>query len=115
MPTLAVAHLRDVVMGPQIVAYLERIDATLAPFGGRFLVHGGPVEVLEGRWPGDVVVVAVPDRERARAWYRSDAYRAILPLRTVNAEGDVILVDTVAENHRATDVLARVGAAPSGP
>jgi uncharacterized protein (DUF1330 family) len=39
MPTLAVAHLRNVTMGPAIVTYLERLDATLAPFGGRFLVH----------------------------------------------------------------------------
>lgn len=114
MPTLAVAHLRDVIMGPDIATYLERIDATRAPFGGRFLVHGDRAEVLEGAWPGDLVIIAFPDRERARAWYRSDAYRAILPLRTGNAEGDVILVDAVAEDHRATDILARVGATPAG-
>jgi uncharacterized protein (DUF1330 family) len=33
-------------MGPQIIEYLQRIDATLKPFAGRFLVHGGGVEVL---------------------------------------------------------------------
>jgi uncharacterized protein (DUF1330 family) len=36
MPAYAVAHMRQVTMGPAIVEYLERIDATLAPFGGRF-------------------------------------------------------------------------------
>jgi uncharacterized protein (DUF1330 family) len=44
----AVALLRAVEMGPEIVAYLEQIDATLAPFGGRFLVHGGAKTILEG-------------------------------------------------------------------
>ena len=46
MTSYAVAHLRTVTMGPEIAAYLQRIDATLAPFGGRFLIHGGEAEVL---------------------------------------------------------------------
>ena len=54
MPTYAVAHLRNVTMGPQIVEYLQRIDSTLEPFAGRLLVHGGKAEVLEGVWPGHV-------------------------------------------------------------
>ena len=33
-----------------IIEYLERIDVTLAPFGGRFRVHGARPEVLEGEW-----------------------------------------------------------------
>lgn len=68
MSTYAVARLRDVAIGPDIVAYLERIDATLAPFGGRFVVHGGPYEVLEGEFTGDLVIIAFPDRERAQSW-----------------------------------------------
>jgi uncharacterized protein (DUF1330 family) len=105
MSAYAVAHLRRVTMGPAIVEYLQRIDATLAPFDGRFLVHGGEVEVLEGAWPGDLIIIEFPDRDRARAWYRSAAYRAILPLRTDNSDGDVLIVDGVSEGHRATDVL----------
>jgi uncharacterized protein (DUF1330 family) len=105
MPTYAVAHLRKVAMGPQIVEYLQRIDATLEPFAGRFLVHGGEVEVLEGAWPGHLIIIEFPDRERARAWYESSAYQGILPLRTNNSEGDVIFTDGVSEGHRATDVL----------
>jgi uncharacterized protein (DUF1330 family) len=106
MKAYAIARLTQVTMGPAIVEYLERIGATLAPFGGRFVIHGGGrIERLEGNWTGDLIVVEFPDRERARAWYGSPAYRAILPLRTENSEGDVILADGVSENHRATDVL----------
>jgi uncharacterized protein (DUF1330 family) len=107
MSAYAVAHLRSVVMGPAIVEYLERIDATLASFGGRFLVHGSEAEVLEGSWPGNLIVIAFPDRGQARAWYRSAAYQEIVRLRTDNSEGDVILVDGVSAGHRATDILAR--------
>jgi uncharacterized protein (DUF1330 family) len=106
MPAYAVAHLQDVTMGPDIVAYLRRIDETLAPFGGRFLIHGGPVEVLEGAWQGDLIVIPFPDRTQARAWYASPAYRQILPLRTGNAKGDTFLIDGVSDDHKATDILA---------
>jgi uncharacterized protein (DUF1330 family) len=109
MSAYAVAHMRQVTMGPPIVEYLERIDATLAPFGGRFIVHGGEIEVLEGSWPGHVIVIEFPDRERARAWYNSDDYRAILALRTDNSQSDVVMVDGVDSTHRATDVLAVSG------
>ena len=85
MTAYAVAHLRHVDMGPDIVAYLERIDGTLAPFDGRFVIHGGPVEPLEGTWSGALIMIAFPDRERARAWHASPAYQAILPLRTRNS------------------------------
>lgn len=106
MPSYAVAHMRSVNIGPEIVEYLERIDATLEPFGGRFRVHGGKVEVLEGSWEGHLIVIEFPDRARAKAWYESPAYQEILPLRTDNSESDTFFVDGVSEGHRATDVLA---------
>lgn len=106
MTSYAVAHLHNVEMGPDIVAYLEAIDATLAPFGGRFVIHGGgDKEQLEGAWEGDLIVIGFPDRDAARAWYVSPAYQAILPLRTRNSRGDAILIDGVGSDHRATDVL----------
>jgi uncharacterized protein (DUF1330 family) len=111
MPTFAVANLRNVALGPAIAEYLRRIDATLAPFGGRFVLHGEPTEPLEGRWEGDLVVIAFPDRDSARGWYRSAAYQAILPLRVANADCDTFLVETVADDHHATDVLAPLGLA----
>lgn len=107
MATFAVGHLRSVNMGPPIVAYLEQIEATLAPFDGHFVVHGGAAEVIEGGWSGDLIIIRFPDRDRARNWYASPAYQAILPLRRENAEGDVFFIDTVADGHKATDVLAR--------
>ncbi|MBI0433925.1 DUF1330 domain-containing protein [Roseomonas sp. KE0001] len=101
----AVGLLHAVEMGPEIVAYLEGIDATLAPFGGRFLIHGGPREALEGQCDRDLIVIAFPDRAAARAWYASPAYRAILPFRQRHAKGEVFLIDGVEEGHRAADIL----------
>lgn len=106
MSAFAIGHLTRVDMGPAIVEYLERIDATLAPFGGRFRIHGGPVELLEGEFRGDLIVIEFPDMASARQWYASPAYQAILPLRAGHASGAIFLIDGVPDDHVATDVLA---------
>jgi len=105
MTAYAVAQMRQVTMGPQIAEYLHKIDATLQPFGGRFLVHGGDVEVIENDWPGNLIVIEFPDRRHVREWYDSPAYQAILALRTENSHSDVVFADGVDHPHKATDVL----------
>ncbi len=105
MTAYAVAHMRQVTMGPQIVEYLHKIDATLEPFGGRYLVHGGDLDVIENDWPGHLIIIEFPDKEHARGWYDSSAYRQILALRTDNSYADVVLADGVGPAHKATDVL----------
>lgn len=107
MPAYAVGHLERVSFNEDIREYLRRIDATLLPFHGRFLVHAGRTEVLEGPWRGPLIVIEFPDMERARAWYTSAEYQAILPLRTANAEGVAILVEGVPEGYRAEDAIAK--------
>ena len=106
MTAYAIGHLHDVDLGADIVDYLKRIDETLAPFGGRFIIHGGPATVVEGSWSGDLIVIAFPDMGNARAWYDSPAYRRILRLRTDNSRGDVFFIGGVSADHKATDVLA---------
>ncbi|WP_431101214.1 DUF1330 domain-containing protein [Roseateles noduli] len=105
MSTLAIAKVQAIVVNPETIEYLQRIDATLAPYEGRFVVHGGPVERIEGDWKGDLVILEFPDRDRARGWYSSDAYREIVGLRTRNMSADVIFIDGVPLTYRATDIL----------
>ena len=105
MKCYGVGILNDVQMGPPIVEYLERIDATLAPYDGHFIVHGGTTEMLEGASPGTLIVIEFPDRAHAEEWYRSTAYQAILPLRSENSNSAVFIIEGVDRDHRATDVL----------
>ena len=109
MAAYAIAHLHQVDLNAEIADYLRRIDATLTPFGGRFLVHGVQPIPLDGSWEGTVVVIEFADLERARAWYDSPAYQAILPLRTRNSRGEAILVEGVGPHYRATSVLEKLG------
>jgi uncharacterized protein (DUF1330 family) len=107
----AIAHLRDVRINDDVLDYIERIQATLDPFGGRFLVHGATVEVREGPWPGTVVVITFPDIDAARGWYDSPAYQEILHLRTDHIEGSAILVEGVAPGYDASRTAAALRAA----
>jgi uncharacterized protein (DUF1330 family) len=48
--------------------YRTRAAASIAKYGGRYLVRGGAIEPLEGNWsPKTIIVVEFPDIERARA------------------------------------------------
>lgn len=95
MTAYAIAHLQEAPPHPEVAEYVERISATFAPFGGRFLVHAAQHEVKEGSWPGHVVVIGFPGIDQARDWWDSPAYREIAPLRARHIEGDIILVEGV--------------------
>ncbi|WP_343299864.1 DUF1330 domain-containing protein [Streptomyces sp. AM 2-1-1] len=104
----AIARLEGVELGPEIAEYIGRIEETMTPFGGRFLVHGGRLVPVEGAWGGDLVMLEFPDLARAEEWYRSPGYQAILPLRTGHAASTVVLVEGVSDGHHASDKLARL-------
>jgi uncharacterized protein (DUF1330 family) len=99
MTAYALAHLRTPQINDEVLEYIERIQATLDPWGGRFLVHGAEVDVKEGRWPGTVVIIEFPDLGAAQAWYHSPAYQAILALRTGNIDGSALIVDGVGPGY----------------
>lgn len=73
--------------------YSALIDATLAPFGGRFLVRGGRREDMEGTMRQRSIVIEFDSYELALACYRSPAYQAIIPLREGAAMVDLVVVE----------------------
>ncbi|MER7464760.1 DUF1330 domain-containing protein [Streptomyces sp. NPDC097981] len=110
MTAYAIAHIRPDTMNEDILRYIEEIQSTMDPFEGRFLVHGAQVEVMEGAFPGTVVVLAFPDIDRARAWYASPAYQALIPLRARHIPGEIILVDGVPAGYDAVKTAASLRA-----
>jgi uncharacterized protein (DUF1330 family) len=72
--------------------YSALVPATLEPFGGKFVVRGGQMEVAEGAWNTQrLVVIEFPSLEHARNWYHSDAYQAIIQMRFDAARTDFLL------------------------
>ena len=110
MTAYAIAHLRTPTINDDVLEYLERIGDTMAPYGGRFLVHGAEVQVIEDEWPGTIVVIEFPDVAAARDWYASPAYQAILPLRTDHIQGSAIIVNGVPPGYDTARTAARLRA-----
>ena len=86
----------DVTDPEQYRQYTDRSPAAIAAFGGRFLARGGQTVTLEGETETRrIVVVEFPSRERAEAWYNSEAYQKILPLRTGSSQCNLVIIDGV--------------------
>jgi uncharacterized protein (DUF1330 family) len=74
--------------------YKRLVPPTLERYGGRYVVRGGPTEVLEGEWrPSRLVIVEFPSAERARAWWESPEYAAAKAIRQRCAHTDMVLVE----------------------
>ena len=74
--------------------YRSQTAATVAPHGGRFIVRGGRVHNFEGEPPlPRVVVIEFPSFDQAKAWYESEAYRKLIPIRQKAAKGRSFLVE----------------------
>ncbi len=77
-------------------AYRKDVPATVTAFGGRFVVRGGALTVVEGAWPlPRLIILEFPSREAAEGWYRSPAYQKLLPLRLRSCTGNLVIVDGV--------------------
>src|SRR3954451_14407872 len=78
--------------------YSAGVSATLAPFGGRFIVRGGRIAALEGPPPGSrTVIIEFPSMEQALAWYNSDAYRNLRPVRQRSGISRTYIVEGLAD------------------
>ena len=76
--------------------YRKSVLPTLEPFGGRFIVRGGKMEILEGNWPQRrIVIVEFPSADAARKWWNSPEYAAPKALRQATSHTDMILVEGV--------------------
>jgi uncharacterized protein (DUF1330 family) len=76
--------------------YVRQTPATIAQFGGRFVIRGGRAEDLEGDWhPDRIVVVEFPSVEQAKKWWHSAEYSALIPIRQRNSTSRLILVEGV--------------------
>jgi len=96
MPAYVIADVRDAWDAEALAEYRRRNTDAVAAHGGRFVVRGGEVELLEGEWDTRrVVVMEFPDVAAARAWWTSAEYEAIKPLRRGASDTRIILVEGV--------------------
>jgi uncharacterized protein (DUF1330 family) len=116
MTTYLINHLRipGDIPTEDGLAYLEQVEATVAPYGGKWLAIDAQAQVVEGAWPGSVVLMEFPDMASAKKWYDSANYQKILPKRTSHSISDLILVDGVGPDFTTAGYAQRIRAAVAG-
>jgi uncharacterized protein (DUF1330 family) len=81
MPAYVIVET-DIHDPEQYEEYKAASPAAVAGGGGRFVVRGGELAVLEGDWqPTRLVVLEFEDLEAAKRWYESPDYQDAKKLR----------------------------------
>ena len=96
MPAYFVAELdvTNATSAAGMEAYRAAVPATLAQYGGRFVVRGGATELIEGGpEPKRIVILEFPDAAAIKRWYNSPEYQKILPGRLQNSTGRAFVVE----------------------
>jgi uncharacterized protein (DUF1330 family) len=74
-------------------AYRTAVPDIISAHGGRILVRGGDAQPLDGTVPHRRrVIVEFDSPEAVKAFYNSDAYQAVLPIRLNTSDGFVCLL-----------------------
>jgi uncharacterized protein (DUF1330 family) len=86
----------DITDPEQYEQYKAASPGAVAAGGGRFIVRGGELAVLEGDWnPSRLVVLEFPDLAAAKAFYESEQYAAARKLRQGAANLNMVAVQGV--------------------
>jgi uncharacterized protein (DUF1330 family) len=84
----------DISDPEQYERYKQASPGAVASGGGRFVVRGGELAVLEGDWdPTRIVVLEFPDLETAKRWYASPEYEEAKALREGAAKLNMVAVE----------------------
>ena len=76
--------------------YRRQVPAVIGAHGGRYLVRGGAVQMLEGeRAPQRQVIIEFPDMARLRAFYDSPEYQALKAIRQSASTGSLIAIEGI--------------------
>jgi uncharacterized protein (DUF1330 family) len=77
--------------------YRDRVAPNLAAAGGTYVVRGGEIQVLEGSWrPNRIVVVRFDSAEAACGWWNSSGYAELRAMRQEATTTNMILVEGVS-------------------
>ena len=94
MPAYLIANYT--ITSPEGYAeYSSLVGATLGSSGGELVVADFACEAVEGEPAPVSVVLKFPSKQAARDWYNSDAYQAVVGLRTASTEGFLLFADGV--------------------
>ena len=95
MPAYVIADV-EVTDSAGYESYRQQVPATIAAYGGRYLVRGGASRVLEGSWtPARSVILEFPSMQQLQAWWNSPEYQPLRAIRERTARSKLIAIEGV--------------------
>lgn len=96
MPSAYILANVDVTDPQQYEQYKKLSTIAMQTHGAEICVRGGAVQVLEGDWsPDRVVLLKFPSVEKAREFYASPEYEAAIAARQGAAVMRMVLIEGV--------------------
>lgn len=100
MPAYYLVDIRQINDPAKMEDYRARINPVVARFGGRYLVIGGPAQVVEGSYqPTFPVMIEFPSMADAHRWYDSEDYRELKALRLSATVSNAFFMEGTSTNH----------------
>mgnify|MGYP001329182790 CR=1 FL=1 len=77
--------------------YVEKVTPVAEKYGGKYLIRGGRVDVMEKQnWnPKRIVLIRFPNIEKAIKWYECEEYQPIKSLRIRNSKSNIVFVEGI--------------------
>jgi uncharacterized protein (DUF1330 family) len=73
--------------------YRKMVGKTVEEYGGRYLLVGGDVEVIEGEWsPTYPVIIQFESIEAAHEWFNSPEYENPKSIRLAASKSNVVFI-----------------------
>ena len=92
-----ISELFEVSDQPTFQDYVKQVPATVAKYGGKYVVRGGKTQANEGEPPARIVVITFKTMADAQKWYGSPEYSAIKPVRQKSARSRTYIVEGLPE------------------
>ena len=74
--------------------YQGLAGATVVQYGGKVLGGGSKIEIADGDWsPAGVVALEFESLVKAKEWYKSPEYQAVIAGRLESTVGGLVFVD----------------------
>ena len=75
--------------------YKKLTPESISDFGGKFVIRGNPVKVLEGEWNHDrFVMLEFKDKVTAENWYYSEKYTKARKIRLNASKANFFVIES---------------------
>ena len=76
--------------------YIEGTTTAVPAAGGRFIVRSGKTFVVNGAPPKRIAVIQWESYEKAQAFFNSDAYKQLIPIRDKSSSFRAFVIEGVS-------------------